>query len=74
MTASTVRFSTFPRTEPPPGFVEDVVGVFRQHEQEIATETNEKGLKSDDVLALLGPDLANIGFQVEIVSGRLWVE
>lgn len=46
MSISTIRFSTFPRTEPPPGFVEDVVTVFRQHENEIATETNGKGLKS----------------------------
>ncbi len=65
MKTSTIRFSTFPRTEPPPGFVEDVVAVFRQHEGEIATETNAKGLKSDDVLAVLGPDLASLGFQVE---------
>jgi hypothetical protein len=65
MTNSTVRFSTFPRTEPPPGFVEDVVAVFGQREGEITTETNDKGLKSDEVLAVLGPDLASIGFQVE---------
>jgi hypothetical protein len=45
--------------------VEDVVGAFRQHENEIATEANDKGLKSDDVLALLGPDLREIGFKVE---------
>ncbi len=49
---STIRFSTFPRTEPPPGFVEDVVGVFRRHEEEISTEGKDKGLKSDDVIAL----------------------
>jgi hypothetical protein len=65
MTSSTIRFSTFPRTEPPPSFVEGIVAVFRQHESEIATETNDKGLKSDDVLTLLGTDLADIGFQVE---------
>ncbi len=65
MKTSTIRFCTFPRTEPPPAFVEDVVGVFRQHEGEIATETNDKSLKSDDVLAVLGPDLADLGFQVE---------
>jgi hypothetical protein len=65
MSVSTIRFSTFPRTEPPPEFVENVVAVFRQHEREIATQTNDKGLKSDDVLALLGPDLAKLGFQVE---------
>ncbi len=65
MKTSTIRFSTFPRTEPPPAFVEGVVGVFRQHESEIATEVNDKGLKSDEVLAVLGPDLADLGFQVE---------
>ncbi len=65
MKASTVRFSTFPRTEPPSGFVEDVVAVFRTHEQEIATETNGMGLKSDEVLAVLGPDLGAVGFEVE---------
>jgi hypothetical protein len=65
MSASTIRFSTFPRTEPPPYFVGEVVAVFRQYESDIATETNDKGLKSDEVLALLGPDLAKLGFQVE---------
>jgi hypothetical protein len=65
MSGSTIRFSTFPRTEPPPGFVDDVMAVFRQHEKEIATEVNDKGLKSDDVLAVLAPDLTNLGFQVE---------
>jgi len=47
------------------GFVEEVVAVFRRHEAGIATKTNDKGPKSDDVLALLGPDLRRIGFQVE---------
>jgi hypothetical protein len=71
MKDSTVRFSTFPRTEPPPSFVEDLVGVFSQHENEIATETNDKGLKSDDVLAVLGSDLAALGFQVEASKKRV---
>ncbi len=62
---SSVRFSTFPRTEPPPSFVKDLVAVFRKYEEEISTGTNDKGLKSDDVLALLGPELREIGFQVE---------
>jgi hypothetical protein len=44
MNTSTIRFSTFPRTEPPPDFIEGVVAVFRQHESEIATEINDKGL------------------------------
>lgn len=54
MKTRTIRFSTFPRTEPPPNFVESLVDVFRQHEGEIATETNDKGLKSDEVLAVRG--------------------
>ena len=65
MNDTTIRFSTFPRTEPPPAFVEDLVGVFRKQEGEIATEVNDKGLKSNDVLAVLAPDLMNLGFQVE---------
>ncbi len=65
MKSSIIRFSTLPRTEPPPEFVEDVVSIFRKHEKEIATETNDKGLKSADVLALIGPDLVEIEFQVE---------
>jgi hypothetical protein len=71
MSDSTIRFSTFPRTEPPPGFVEVVMAVFRQYEKEIATEVNDKGLKSDDVLAVLGPDLTNLGFQVEASKKRV---
>lgn len=54
-----------PRTELPLGFVEDVAAIFRQHEGAIATEVNAKGLKSDDVLAVLASDLAGLGFQVE---------
>lgn len=65
MKSSTIRFSTFPRTEPPPDFVVDLVAVFRRHESRIATEINSKGLKSDEVLAVLGSDLADLGFDVE---------
>jgi hypothetical protein len=48
MSDSTIRFSTFPRTEPPPDFVEDVIAVFRSHESEIAAKVSDKCLKSDD--------------------------
>jgi hypothetical protein len=70
MKSSTIRFSTFPRTEPPPTFVEDLVSVFRKHEDEIATEINDKGLRSDDVLSILGTDLLDLGFQVEASKKR----
>jgi hypothetical protein len=40
--------------------------VFRTHEHDIATKINDKGLKSDGVLSLIGPDLIDIGFQIEV--------
>ncbi len=49
----------------------DKVAVFRQHENEISTEVKDKGLKSDDVLAVLGTDLAEIGFQVEVSKKKV---
>ena len=65
MKESTVRFSTFPRTEPPAIFVKDVVDVFRKHEKEISTESLPKGLKSDEVLKKLTPELVDLGFIIE---------
>ena len=50
---TTIRFTTFPRTEPPPSFTHEIVEVFRQHEAAIATETLVKHLQSDQVLAIL---------------------
>lgn len=65
MSTSTVRFSTYPRTEPPPAFLQGVVEVFRAHESEIATLKLSKGLTSDDVLYRLRSDLVQLGFEVE---------
>lgn len=65
---STIRFSSFPRTQPPPSFVPELVAVFLQHEGNISTVALDKGLKSDDVLAVLRDDLVGIGFDVE--SGK----
>lgn len=62
---STIRFSTFPRTEAPAGFAEDLVRIFREHEQSIATIGREKGLTSDAVLQVLKSDLTGVGFLVE---------
>lgn len=61
----TLRFSTFPRTQKPPAFLEDVVARFANHSDEIGTLHLEKGLTSDEVLAVLRPDLIELGFQVE---------
>ena len=65
MSGTTIRYSSFPRTEPPPDFAQELVGVFVDHEDEISTEAGSKSLKSDDVLAVVGPDLEGLGFQVE---------
>jgi hypothetical protein len=65
MAKSSIRFSTFPQTEPPPAFMLDVISVFEAHEPFIATLNLEKGLTSDKVLAVLRADLVKLGFDVE---------
>ena len=65
---STIRFSTFRRTLPPPPFTEDVVNVFRRHEAVIATLIVDDALVSDRVLGTLRNDLVALGFEVE--SGK----
>lgn len=65
MNSYAARYTSFPRTEPPQSFVEQVVGVFRHHEARIGTVGRSKGLTSDEVLAVLRPDLVSLGFGVE---------
>lgn len=65
MAKSSIRFSTFPQTEPPPAFVPQIVSVFEKQESYIATLTLSKGLNSDEVLSVLRADLIGIGFDVE---------
>ena len=60
-----IRFSTFPRTQTPPQFIPDLIGLFERHEEEIGTAGYEKGLNSNDVLAVLRRDLVDLGFEVE---------
>jgi len=60
-----IRFATYPRTEVPPPFVKELVGIFRSHEATISTVALPKGLTSDQVLAVVAKDLAQIGFTVE---------
>jgi hypothetical protein len=50
---SNVRFTSFPRTQPPPEFCAQIVEVFREAEPAICTKTLEKGLTSDKVLGVL---------------------
>lgn len=61
----TIRFMSYPRTEPPPRFVEEIVAVFRQQAAQIETEPREKHLQSDKVLAAIRSDLEGLGFEVE---------
>ena len=71
---SSVRFSTFPRTEPPLEFIYKIVDVFRAHEHEIGTEVRESHLKSDEVLAIIAAGLSRLGFEVEAgkkASGKI---
>lgn len=63
--SSKVRFSTFPRTQPPPPFSRALVQVFQNHEPTISTLALEKGLTSDAVLTELRADLVELGFAVE---------
>lgn len=72
MARSTIRFTSFPRTTPPPSFVDAIVGAFKDHEKEISTKGRERGLTSDQVLGVLRPSLEGIGFTVE--KGKRKVE
>jgi hypothetical protein len=62
---TTIRFTCFPQTQPPPPFVPSVVEVFRRHEPTISTIALTKGLESDPVLKEIAGDLAALGFSVE---------
>jgi hypothetical protein len=65
MANTSIRFSTFPQTEPPPVFIPEVMSIFEAHEPSIATLTLKKGLISDEVLGILRSDLLKTGFEVE---------
>jgi hypothetical protein len=62
---SNVRFTSFPRTQPPPGFTKALLQVFQKNEPLICTRTLEKGLTSDAVLSAIRSDLLQLGFTVE---------
>jgi hypothetical protein len=62
---TSIRFSTFPRTQPPPTFTTAIRDVFRAHAREVGTANLDKGLTSDQVLATVRSDLVELGFSVE---------
>jgi len=61
-----LRFSTFPRTQPPQAFVVEIIRIFEKHEGSIGTMNLVKGLTSDQVLARLNEDLRALGFSIEL--------
>jgi hypothetical protein len=68
MAAITIRYMSFPKTEPPPIFIQSVVDVFTRFEKQISTLLLNKGLTSNGVLLIIRNELVNLGFQVE--SGK----
>jgi hypothetical protein len=62
---SSIRFTSFPRTQPPPVFCSGIVEAFRDEETKIGTMNLTKGLTSDNVLSALRPRLIELGFAVE---------
>ena len=64
--STSIRFATFPRTQSPPGFLEQLIERFQQHAFEIGTCHQEKGLTSNSLLAVLRTDLLELGFEVEM--------
>lgn len=70
MRKTSVRFTSFPRTEPPPQFIPNIVEVFRSAETQIGSEALTKGLTSDAVLTVLHPQLETLGFQIEKGKSR----
>ncbi len=60
-----IRFSTFPRTQTPPPFLAELIERFEIHTHEIGTVHQENGLTSNALLAVLRPDLIDLGFEVE---------
>lgn len=65
-----IRFSTYPRTDPPPDFVREIVNEFCLAEELTSTVDLEKGLTSDAVLRHLTPGLHALGFEVETGKRR----
>jgi hypothetical protein len=64
------RFTSFPKTKPSPPFVHKVFNVFAAHEITISTRGLAKGLESDRVIQMVGPDLEKIGFEIELEKKR----
>jgi hypothetical protein len=62
---SELRYTSFPRTAPPPTFVPEVMAAFSDHADQIATTKLAKGLTSDAVLLIVRDRLLALKFDVE---------
>ena len=60
-----IRFSTFPRTQPPPDFISRVVEVFTTRNDRIGSSESRERLTSNQTLEVLREDLTALGFNVE---------
>lgn len=62
---TTIRYISFPQTDPPPDFASKIASVFQKHEKTIGTRHLLKGLTSNAVLTIIREDLVELGFEVE---------
>jgi hypothetical protein len=60
-----IRFTSFPRTLPPPKFITNVISAFQSNDARIGLASAEKGFGSDRVLQILADELKLLGFDVE---------
>jgi len=60
-----ILLASFPPTSQRPVWAEQIVAVFRRHEDEIGSTLARKKLSSEEVLGVLAADLKTIGFRIE---------
>src|SRR4051812_44792037 len=65
-----IRYISFPRTKPSPGFIAQIVNMFRSVEAQVGTIAISKTLTSDEVLAIAKLPLQQLGFQLELGKER----
>lgn len=65
MAETSLRYNCYPRTQKPPVFAKEIFSVFEHHSDEIASESLDDGLVSDEVLAMVRDGLEELGFDVE---------
>lgn len=63
-----IQSAIFPRASPPPAWAEQLLDVFRRHQEEIRSVKAGRRLSSEQVLTLLSPDLESLGFMIEKVK------